>query len=59
VSRALHKEIPNHKFQIPNKSQIPISKIQNKFWSLEFWSLEFVWYLVLGAWDFLAQSAAW
>jgi len=47
----------NSKHQITNKSQIPISNDQNLpgqhiVLILEFWSLGFVWYLVIGIWNF-------
>ena len=57
-------KIPNSNIQIPNKSQIPIYKLQifclilnNLFvWDLEFWSLEFIWNLEFGIWNFLSKS---
>ena len=43
-------EIPNHKFQIPNKSQSPISNDRNKFcFKFGIWFIGV--YLVFGAWD--------
>jgi len=49
---ALGGEIPNSNFQIPNKFQIPISKLPNALWSLGI-----VWDLMLGVWDFLLYLA--
>jgi hypothetical protein len=53
-----HKtKIPNHKFQIPNKFQVPNSNVRNKnpFKFLLFvwiiWSLDFDTCLEFGAWS--------
>lgn len=48
-------QIPNPKFQINPKSQIPIFQIK-KFWSLVIWSLVIVCNLVLGHWNLSAQE---
>jgi len=48
-------EAPNSKHQIPNKSQIPISKISNGDSSFEhfgLWILGIVWSLDIVIWDF-------
>jgi hypothetical protein len=43
-------KIPNHKFQIPNKLQIPISNDQKDFvLDLGDWDLFGIWYLGFGA----------
>ena len=43
-------KIPNHKFQNPNKLQIPISNNQTDFvWNLGNWNLFEIWCLEFGA----------
>ena len=50
-------EIPNPKSQIPNKSQIPIFKIQNKN-VLNIWILVIGYYLDIGIWKLVLPRYA-
>ena len=45
-------QITNHKYQINHNNQIRNSK---PVLVIEYWNLRFVWYLVLGIWDFITS----
>jgi hypothetical protein len=53
-------QITNNKHQIPNKSQMTMSKsqtgAQRPVWNLLFWLLEFVCYLAFEIWSLLTIS---
>jgi hypothetical protein len=57
-------KIPNHKFQIPNKHQAPMTQTKKKnpqcfcfgHWNLEIGAKR-IWDLVLGIWKFLTGGA--